>query len=107
MLTKNDLKQIRTIVQEEVGTVDKKLSNKIDDVDKKLSNKISRVDNKFSKKIDRAEQNLSSRIDEIDKKLDKAQEDISIILTEVIQHHESLEKRVEDIENHLDLPKSQ
>ncbi|MEK7558849.1 MAG: hypothetical protein AAB521_00920 [Patescibacteria group bacterium] len=43
----------------------------------------------------------------IDQKLDKVQEDISEILSEVIGHHDKLEKRVDFIEEHLDLPKPQ
>ena len=61
MLTKNDLQQIRVIVKEEVGI--------------------------------------------IDKKLDKAQGDISEILSEVIVRHDKIEKRVDIIEEHLDFPK--
>lgn len=41
----------------------------------------------------------------IDQKLDKVQEDISEILSEVIGHHDKLEKRVDLIGEHLDLPK--
>ena len=36
MLTKNDLVQIRGVVKEEVGVVDRKLSAKIEGVDKKF-----------------------------------------------------------------------
>ena len=43
----------------------------------------------------------------IDQKLDKVQEDISEILSEVIGHNDKLEKRVDLIEEHLDLPKPQ
>lgn len=43
----------------------------------------------------------------IDQKLDKVQEDVSEILSEVIGHHDKLEKRVDLIEEHLDLPKPQ
>lgn len=50
---------------------------------------------------------VKTAVDVVDKKLDKAQEDISEILTEVIKHHDDLEKRVERIENHLDLPEPQ
>ncbi len=42
-------------------------------------------------------------VEAVDKKLDKAQEDISVILTEVIAGHDKLEKRVERIEDNLDI----
>lgn len=78
MLTKNDLQQIRGIVKEEVR-------DEVRVLDKRLS----------------------AKIDKLDQKLDKAQEDISEILTAVIEHHDSLEKRVDHIEEHLDLQKPQ
>ena len=53
------------------------------------------------------DQKLSKKIDTVDQKLNKVQEDISEILTEIITGHDSLTKRVERIEDHLDFPKPQ
>jgi hypothetical protein len=46
-------------------------------------------------------------VEVVDKKLDRAQEDISEILTEIIGRNDNLEKRVDHIEEHLNLPKVQ
>lgn len=50
---------------------------------------------------------VKASVERVDKKLDKAQEDISVILSEVIQHNDNLQERVVRIEDHLDLPKVQ
>ncbi len=81
MLTKDDIKQIRGVVKEEIGTVGKRLE----------------------KRIDGAETGLTAKINNLDKKVDKIQEDISEILTTVIDHHGKLEKRVTRIEDNLDI----
>jgi len=73
MLTNNDLQAIRKVIKEEVGPLDRKVVT------------------------------LDKKVEKLDKKLDKAQEDISAILTTVIEHHDALEKRVGHIEEHLNL----
>ena len=85
MLTKNDLNQIRGIVKEEIKTEVTPLSKKIDNLDKKLS----------------------AKIEILDKKVDKVQEDIGEYLNRLEPRVTITEKRVDDIEEHLDFPKSQ
>ena len=92
MLTKNDLQQIRGVVREEAGTLDKKFGAKFD---------------KLDKKIDGVESSLSTKINKLDQKLDKVQEDISVYLNKLEPRVTAVEIRVNDIEEHLDLPKPQ
>lgn len=84
MLTKNDLQQIRGILKEEVGAVKEAVKTVKEEVT-----------------------SLKSSIEYIDRKLDKAQEDISEILTEVIGRHDALEQRVSQIEERIALHKPQ
>ena len=77
MLTKNDLSAIQKIVKAETHGLDSK--------------------------IDKVQASLASRIDGLDSKIDKVQESVDIIQGIVVKHYGKLEKRVERIEDHLDL----
>ncbi len=73
MLTKTDLDQIRKVVKEEVKPVKEEVGS------------------------------LRGEVKSLDKKLDKAQEDISEILTAIDQHQSMLENRVYRLEEEAGL----
>jgi len=82
MLTKSDLSAIQKVVKAET----KLLDAKIDGVEKRLDAKIDGVSIELLEKID------------------KVQESVDVIQGVVVKHYGKLEKRVERIEDHLNLP---
>lgn len=88
MLTKDDLNQIRVAIREEVQTEINPLKEDV----KSLKTEVGSI----NKRLDNVQESLN-------KKLDKVQEDISEILSEAIDRHDRLEKRVDFIEKHLEL----
>ena len=103
MLTNGDLKLIRKTVREEVEA-------EVDNAKKSLKNDIVmsriKIQNNIGELSDRIK-NLEIGQKSLDKKLDQIQEDISEILTAVDKRQTSLEKRTDNIEDHLNLPHPQ
>ncbi|PIZ99429.1 MAG: hypothetical protein COX78_01840 [Candidatus Levybacteria bacterium CG_4_10_14_0_2_um_filter_35_8] len=93
MLTKSDLSAIQKVVKAET----KLLDAKIDGVEKRLDAKIDGVEKRLDAKIDGVSIELLEKID-------KVQESVDVIQGVVVKHYGKLEKRVERIEDHLNLP---
>ncbi len=64
-------------------------------------NDLNQIRKVVKEEIQPVEERLSREIRGVDKKLDRAQEDISEILTAIDQHQTLLEKRVEKLEEHV------
>lgn len=92
MLTKTDLEKITLVVKGEVNP----LKKAVEAGDKELSTKIEAIDKK-----------LSTKIDILDKKLDRVQKDVGEYLNHLEPRVTIVEKRVDDIEESLNIPKSQ
>lgn len=128
MLTKDDLKELKNVIHEEIEGVESRLSAKLSTVDNRLSSvetKLSTVNNRLSSvetkltgtdtrlssletKLSTVDNRLSSvetKLSHVEKSLSskiiKVQETIDIIQGVVIEHHTKLEKRVEKIEEEL------
>ncbi|PIP75112.1 MAG: hypothetical protein CO028_04860 [Candidatus Levybacteria bacterium CG_4_9_14_0_2_um_filter_35_21] len=82
MLTKNDLSAIQKLVRIETSGVEKRLGERI---------------YKLDGKIDVIQVGLNAKID-------KVQESVDIVQNVVIEHYDKLDKRVAQIEDHLNLP---
>lgn len=93
MLTKTDLSQIRKIVREETETESRSLKEELQG-----EVKLARIE--LQKDI----RELTSRVKNIEILIDKIQKDIKSIVNFFDKESLQLRKRVERIEEHLNLP---
>lgn len=95
MLTKNDLSSIQKLVRGEVQGSEQRLGDKIVNAQRDIRN----VEDKLTLKMQVVEKKLGAKID-------KVQESVDIVQGVVVEHYGKLEKRVVDIEEELNMPKS-
>lgn len=100
MLTKSDLKQIRTVVKEEVGEEINPIKKQLDTVEMKVELVNKRVD-QLGGQLRQAEQKL-------EKAIVKSQEETIEVLSDLIHSGYNLhEKRIRKIENKLQITSPQ
>jgi ppGpp synthetase/RelA/SpoT-type nucleotidyltranferase len=90
MLTQNDLKQIKVVVEE---VFDRKFDEKFD----------KKFDENFDKKFDEKIKPINKEIKGINKRLDKIQKDLSTTINYFDHNFINHEHRLQKIENNLKL----
>lgn len=100
MLTKSDLKQIRTVVKEEVGEEARPIKKQLDTVEMKVE--------LVNKRVDQLGGHLRQAEQKLEKAIAKSQEETIEALSELINTGYNLhEKRIRKIENKLQITSPQ
>lgn len=106
-LTKNDLKQIRTVVKEEISESEKRTNSKFKKVEKKIEDEIGFSEKRLGKKVEDEVGGLALMtkhgFDAVDKRFDQVEEQMLVHdfkMTEMVHKsdHFHLEERVDGLE---------
>ncbi len=100
MLTHNDIDQLRGVIREGVEGEGKAIRREVVVANTQIKADLIRIADRL-KSLEIETAKTHDGVVVIDRKLDQAQEDIAAILTTVIEHHTTLERRVTRIEGRL------